>query len=116
MLAASSHDLAYGRLANRGGLHHYLLSSCVRLREASRQEYYGVLCFWPVGAVVAGRYLPGRDHVLKRYTKPGGEHCANAGGGRKLAVVGFHVDRRRHGLLLRPAVAPIRGPNRPRIL
>ena len=34
----------------------------------------------------------------------------------QLGLVGLHPDRRRHGLLLRPAVAAVRGHDRPRVL
>ena len=84
--------------------------------KRSGQEHRRVLRLRPLRALVAGRPLHGRHHVLQRHPQPGRQLRPHPGRGRQLAVVGLHPHRRLHGLLLCAALAPLRRPHRPGVL
>ncbi|MCK7490056.1 MAG: hypothetical protein MZU79_07415 [Anaerotruncus sp.] len=65
---------------------------------------------------MAGRAVHGRHDLQQRHAEPGHRHRPPQRRRRQLGLVGLHPDRRGHGLLLRPDVAPLRGPDRPRVL
>ena len=86
------------------------------LRQAVGQEHLGVLRLRPGRPVVAGRPVHGGHDLQQRHAEPGHRHRPPQRRRRQLGLVGLHPDRRGHGLLLRPAVAPLRGHDRPRVL
>ena len=70
----------------------------------------------PLGSVVAGGAVDGRDDVQQRHAELGDAAGAAVRRRRQLAMVGVRADRRGDGVFLCAAVAPLRRDDRPRVL
>ncbi len=110
------HASSAPRLDHRRDLAPHLLRPRPVLRQTVGQEHLGVLRLRPGRPLVAGRAVHGRHDLPQRHAQPGHRHRPPQRRRGELGLVGLHPDRRRHGLLLRPAVAALRGHDGPRVL
>ena len=65
----------------------------------------------PETSLVASGHLHGGHHLLHRHAEPGHGHGPDRRGESELALVGVRHHRNVHGVLLREALAEVRGPH-----
>ncbi len=116
LILQRSHDTPHHRLGHRRAHGADLFRPGALLRPPRREEHVGVLRLRALGSVVAGGAVDGRDHVQQRHAELGDAAGAAVRRRRQLAMVGVRADGCVDGLFLRPAVAPFRRDDRPRVL